>query len=93
VRPETKLFAVKFRRIMEVLCLQVLKKMLCRNSTICSFKSDAVCREIQTLFGSSLPASFTEKVVGATPQFVRPKMKRFAVKFRRILEVCAFQAL
>jgi len=26
LRPKTKLFAVKFRRILEVLCLQVLKK-------------------------------------------------------------------
>jgi len=60
VRPKTKLFAMKFRRILEVLCLQVLKKMLWRNSTICASKSEAVCREIQTHFGSSLPASFTE---------------------------------
>jgi len=91
VRPETKLFAVKFRRILEVLCLQVLKKMLCLNSTICAFKSDAVCREIQMHFGSSLPVSFTEKVVGAIPQFVHAKMKRFAVKFRRILQAFRLQ--
>jgi len=50
--------------------------------TIYAFKNEAVCREVQTHFGSSLPASFTEKVLGAIPRFVSPKMKRFAVKFR-----------
>jgi len=44
-------------------------------------------------FASSLPAIFTEKVVGAVSRVVRPKTKLFAVKFRRILEVFAFQAL
>jgi len=93
VRPKTKLFAVKFRRILEVLCLQVLKKMLWRNSTICTSKSEAVCREIQTHFGSFPPVRFTEKVVGAIPQFMCPKMKWFAAKFRRILEVLCLQVL
>jgi len=46
-----------------------------------------------THFGSSLPASFTEKVVGAIPRFVRPKTKLFAVKFRRILDVLCPQVL
>jgi len=55
--------------------------------TIYASKNEAVCREIQTHFRSSLPASFTEKVLGTISRFVRPKMKRFAVKFRRILEV------
>jgi len=32
--------------------------------TIYASKSEAVCREIQTHFGRSLPASFTEKVLG-----------------------------
>jgi len=40
-----------------------------------------------THFGSSLPALFTEKVLGAISRVVHPKTKRFAVKFRRILEV------
>jgi len=93
VRPKTKRFAVKFRRILEVLCLQVLKKRLSRNSTICASKSEAVCREVQTHFGSSLPASFTEKVVGAIPQFMRPKTKLFALKFRRILGVLCLRVL
>jgi len=61
--------------------------------TIYASKNETVCRGIQTHFGSPLPASFTEKVVGAIPRFVRPKMKRFVVKFRRILEAFAFQAL
>ena len=61
--------------------------------TIYAFKNGAVCREVQTHIGSSLPASFTEKVLGAIPRFVSPKMKLFAVKFRRILEAFAFRAL
>jgi len=60
---------------------------------ICPSKNEAVCCEIQTHSGSSLPASFKEKVVGAIPRFVRPKMKLFAVKFRRILEVLCLQVL
>jgi len=56
-------------------------------------KNEAVYREIQTHSGSSLPASFAEKVVGAIPRFMRPKTKLFAVKFRRISEVFALQAL
>jgi len=119
---------MKFRRILAVLCVQVLKKKLCAqfhdlcvqkwscllwNSdafwkfspfklckkssglifTICAYKNEAVCREIQTHFESSLPASFTEKVVGAIPQFVHPKTKLFAVKFRRILEDLCLQDL
>ena len=61
--------------------------------SICASKNKAVCCEVQTHFGRSLPASSTKKVLGAIPRFVRPKMKRFAVKFRRNLEVFAFQAL
>jgi len=56
-------------------------------------KNEAVCREVQTHFGSSLTASFTEQVLGAISRFVRPKMKLFAVKFRRILEVLRLQGL
>jgi len=58
--------------------------------SIYASKNEAVCCEVQTRFGSSLPARFTEKVLGAIPRFMCPKMKRFAVKFRRILEVFAF---
>jgi len=93
VHPKTKLFAVKFRRILEVLCLQDLQKNCGRNSTICASKNEAVFCEIQMHSGSALPVSFTGKVVGAIPQFLRPKMKLFAVKFRRILEVLYLQDL
>jgi len=61
--------------------------------TIHASKNEAVCCEIQTHFGSSLPASFIEKVLGTIPLFVCPKMKLFAVKFRCILEVLCLQVL
>ena len=128
LRLETKLFAVKFRRISKVFCLQDLQKKFwsqfhdlyvqkwsclpwnsdtfwkfsaceiyrksCRrDSTIYVSKNEVVCCEVQTHFGSSLPASFKEKVVDAIPWFVRPKTKLFAVKFRRILEVLCLQVL
>jgi len=64
-----------------------------RNSTICASRNEAVCCEIQTHSGSSLPASFTGKVVGAIPRFERPKTKLFAVKFRRISKVICLQDL
>jgi len=70
-----------------------IKKSCGRILPIYASKNEAVCYEIQTHSGSSLRASFKEKVVRAIPRFVRPKMKLFAVKFRRILEVFAFQAL
>jgi len=58
-----------------------------RNSRICASKNEPVCREIQTHSGSSLPASFKEKVVVAIPRFVRLKTKLLAVKLSRILEI------
>jgi len=122
VRPKTKLIAVKFRRILEILWLQVLQKkfwaqfldlfVLKRSYllwssgafwkfSLCEFyekrsgcifsifacKNEAVCREVQTRFESSQPARFTEKVLGAISRYMCEKMKLFAVKFRRILEV------
>ena len=59
--------------------------------TIYASKNEAVCPEIQTHFRSSLPASFTEKVLGTISRFVRPKTKLFEVKFRRILKVLRLQ--
>ena len=126
--PKAKLFAVKFKPNFDVFTLHALYKMLwthfhnlcvqkrsclpwssdafwkfsaCkfyrkgsgRNSTICESKNEAVCCEVQTHFGSSLPASFTEKVLGAIPRFVCPKTKLFAVKLRHILEVICLQDL
>jgi len=52
-----------------------------------SSRNEAVCSEVQTHFGSFLPASFTENVLGVISRFVRPKTELFEVKFRRILEV------
>ena len=45
--------------------------------TIYASKNEAVCRENQTHFRCSLPASFTEKVLGTISRFVRPKTKLF----------------
>jgi len=68
-----------------------IKKSSRRIFPIYASKNEVVCRGVQTHFGSSLPASFTEKVVGAIPRFARPKTKLFTVKFRRILEVLCLQ--
>ena len=64
-----------------------------RNSTICAFKNEAVCCEVQMHFGSFRLACFLKKVLGAFSRFLRPKMKLFAVKFRRILELLSLQVL
>jgi len=93
MRPKTKLFAVKFRRVLELSPLMLHEKSCGRIFPIFASKNEAVWCEVQTHFGSSLPASFKEKVLGAIPQFIRPKTKLFAVKFRRSLEVFALQAL
>jgi len=92
MRPKTKMLAVKFRRISEVLRLQGLQKFSGRIFTIYASKNEAVCREVQTHFGSSLPARFPE-VLGALSRFMRPKMKLFAVKFRRIFEVFTLRGI
>jgi len=69
--------------------LQVKKKVLGAFSRFLRPKTKGISREVQTYFGNSLPASFTEKVIGKISRGVHPtpKTKRFAVKFRRILEV------
>jgi len=69
------------------------KKSSGRIFPIYASKNEAVCRGAQTHFESSVPASFTENVLGAIPRFARPKTKLFAVKFRRILEVLCLQVL
>jgi len=61
MRPKTKLFAVKFRRIFEVLCLQVLQKRFWAHYHDFASKNEAVCCEVQTDFGSFLNASFMKK--------------------------------
>ena len=56
-------------------------------------KNEAVCCWVQTHFESSLPARFTEKVLGAFLQFMHPNMKLFPAKLRRILEVFTLQGI
>jgi len=56
-------------------------------------REGSFCFEVHTHFGSSLPVTFTEKVMGACSWFMRPKTKLFAVKFRRILEALRLQDL
>ena len=83
---KTKLLAVKSRRILEVFTLKLHKKSSGRIFKIFASRNEGISREVQTHFGSFLPASFTEEVLGAISRFVCPKMKLFAVKFRRIFE-------
>jgi len=56
-------------------------------------QNEDFCFEVHTHFGSSLPARFTEKVMGTLSQFMRPKTKPFAAKFRRTVEVLHLQGL
>ena len=88
-----KLFAVKFRQILEVFSMQALSKRYGRIFSINASKNGTVCREFQTHFESPLPARFAEKVHSAISRFMRPKTKLFAVKFQGILEVFFMQAL
>jgi len=60
------------------------KKSSGRIFTIYASKNEAVSREILTHFRSFLPARFTEKVLGAFSQFMRPKIKLFSMTFGRI---------
>jgi len=93
MRPKMKLFTVEFRRIMKFSACEFYRKCFGHIFPIYVSKNEAVCCGVQTHFESTLAARFTEKVLGALPRFVCPKMKRFAVKFRCILEIFAFQAL
>ena len=61
--------------------------------TIYATKNEAVFCEVQTDFESSLPANFAEKVPGAYSQFLHPKMKLFAMRFRCNVEVFALQGV
>ena len=63
------------------------------NFSICASRNEAVFCEVQTHFESTLPASFTEKLLGTIPRFLRPKTKLFAVKFMRILVGLCLQVL
>jgi len=89
--PKAKLFVVKFRRMLEVLDLQVLQKKFWAQFSVYASKHKFVYREIQTHVRSFRPASFAEKVLGAYLRFMFPNTKLFAVKFRRIFEVLRLQ--
>jgi len=61
--------------------------------SIFASKNEAVCCCVQMYFGNCRFARYMKKVLGAFSRFMRPKTKRFAVKFRRILEVLCLQVL
>jgi len=93
LRPKTKVFAVKFRRILEFLCLQVLQKKFWAQ-----FHKLRVQKRSGSLWRSEAswkfsPCKVTEKVLGAFSCFLRAKTKLYAVKFRRIFDVFALHAL
>jgi len=78
-----KLFAVKFRRILEVLCLQSLQKVLGAFSPFMCLKISHFLRS-SNAFRKFSPCEIYKKVLGALSRFLRPQTKLFAVKFRRI---------
>jgi len=86
VRPKTVLCALKFRRILEVLCLRDLQKVLGAIPRFVRPKNETVCCEIQTHFGSSPPPRFTEKFLDKFSRFMCPKTQLFDVEFRPILQ-------
>jgi len=71
--------------------VQYIKTVLGALSRCFHPKTEAVDHEVETHFGSSLPANFAETVLGALSRFLRPKIKLFVVKFRRFLEVFALR--
>jgi len=88
-RPKVKLFAVEFRRSLEVFSVQALYTKFWVHFPIFGSKNEAVCWWVQTHFGRFRPARFMKKVLGAFSRFMYLKTKLFAVKFRRILVVLA----
>jgi len=62
LRLKTKLFAIKFRHFLEVLCLQGLQKNVLGAISRYVSKNEAVIREVQTHLGSFRLASFTENI-------------------------------
>jgi len=93
MHPKMKLFSVKFRCIFEFFACKFCRKGSGRIFTIFASKSEAVCHEVQTHFGSSTYSRFTKRFLGAFSRFKHPKTKLFSVKFRQILEVFSMQAL
>jgi len=64
MRPQTKLFAVKFGWILEVRRSQALQKKSGHNFTIYESNTEAVCCEVETHFGSFVLARFVRKNSG-----------------------------
>jgi len=93
LRPKTKLFAVKFRRILEVLCLQGLQIKLWAHFHDLSVKKWSCFLRSSDGFQKFSPCEVYKKVLGALSRLLRPKTKLFAAKFRRILEVLCLQGL
>ena len=93
VRPETKLFEVSSDTFWKLSACKFYRKSSGHNFSICASKNEAVCYEVQTHFGSFHLSRFIKKVLGAFSQFMRPKTKLIAMKFRRILEVLCLQGL
>ena len=79
-----ELFPATFRRILDVFSMQALWKIYWRNFTINASQNEAVCREVQTHFGTSPLARFIKKLMGEISRFIRLKTNLFAMKLRRI---------
>jgi len=60
LRRKMKLFVLQFRRIIEVLRLQGLRKRSGHIFTVYASKNEGVCCEVKTHFGSSLLAKFAK---------------------------------
>jgi len=58
-----------------------------------SVQNEAVCCEVQTHFRSFRFARYVKEVLGVFSRFLRPKMKLFPAKFRRILEVFTLRGI
>ena len=85
--------AVRLWRILEVICLQGIQKNSGHIFMIYMLKNEAFCCEVETHFGSSPLARFTEKNLGPFLWFMCPNTKLFAMKFRRFVEVLHLQGL
>jgi len=75
-----------------LLC-EVYEKSSGRIITICAYKNETACREVQMHFRSSPLPRFAEKVLDKFSRLMYPKTKLFAVKFTHILEVICLQVL
>ena len=87
MRPKTKLFAVKFRHILEVFTLWGLyKKLWVHYHHSCVQKRSCLLWRSDGFWKFSLRMLY-KKVLSKISRFMCPKTKLFAVKFRYISEV------